>query len=266
MTTVVSKYLRRVWKFSTSGPFDPSERIGTPNTTHPDPMKFFAIFPSETRGGIIGNAVRLFSHRLLLATVSGLAAAVCSIAADAQPISGTIDFTGGAVLNGSLETATTFTSYFGNGVSMPTVLGGSQTGDYQFVPAGTQVMIDPFSLNPSSVPPIPLWSFSVNSTHYSFTATSILVVNQSANFLNVEGTGVASITGFADTPATWSFTDTGSGAGPSFNFGGSIAVVPEPSITPLIMALPLLGFMLFDIRRKFRLAADVSLRSVLNQA
>ena len=261
MTTVVSKYLRRVWKFSTSGPFDPSERIGTPNTTHPDPMKFFAIFPSETRGGIIGNAVRLFSHRLLLATVSGLAAAVCSIAADAQPISGTIDFTGGAVLNGSLETATTFTSYFGNGVSLPTVLGGSQTGDYQFVPVGTQVTMDPFSFNPfnpSSVVSIPLWSFSVNTTKYSFTATSIFLVLQSPHFLNIEGAGIASITGFADTPATWSFTDTGSGAGPSFNFGGSIAVVPEPSITPLVMALPLLGCMLLDIRRKHRPAADVS--------
>ena len=232
MTTIVSKYLRRIWRYSTP-----------PRRAFPARSPIAPLLGSLILGG--------------------------AIAADAQPISGTINFTGGAVLNGSLETATTFTSYFGNGVSLPTVLGGSQTGDYQFVPAGTQVMIDPFSFspfNPLSIVSIPLWSFSVNSTKYNFTATSIFVVQQSPHFLNVEGAGIASITGFADTPATWSFTDTGSGAGPSFNFGGSMAVVPEPSLTPLAMAVPLLGYLLLDIRRKHRLAAGVSLRSALDQA
>jgi hypothetical protein len=232
-------------------------------------MKLFASKNLGHAGRLAGNPAHIFLRRLCATGISGLAVAVCSLAAQAQPISGTIDFTGGAVLNGSLETATAFTSYFGNGVSLPTVLGGSQTGDYQFVPAGTQVTIDPFSFNPfnpSSVPSIPLWSFSVNSTKYSFAATSLLIVQQSPHFLNVEGAGIASITGFADTPATWSFTDTGSGAGPSFNFGGSMAVVPEPSITPLVMALPLLGCALLGIRRKPRLATDVSFQSVLDHA
>jgi hypothetical protein len=232
MTTVVSKYFGRIWRFSTT-------------------------------------LRRAFPARAPIALLLGSLNLGTAIAAHAQPISGTINFTGGAVLNGSLETATTFTSYFGNGVSLPTVLGGSQTGDYQFVPAGTQVMLDPFSFdpfNPSSVVSIPLWSFSVNATKYSFTATSIFVVQQSPHFLNIEGAGIASITGFADTPATWSFTDTGSGAGPSFNFGGSMAVVPEPSITPLATALPLLGCALLGIRRRFRLVAEGSLRSVLDQA
>jgi hypothetical protein len=218
-------------------------------------MKTFPTGPSESRGGLPGKPANTFFRRLFLAAVSALTVSVCPLAAHAQPISGTINFTGGAVLNGSLETATTFTSYFGNGVSLPTVLGGSQTGDYQFVPAGTQVVIDPLTFspyNPSSILSIPLWSFSVNATEYSFTATSILVVNQSSHFLNVEGAGIASITGFADTPATWSFTDTGSGAGPSFNFGGSMAVVPEPAITPLATALPLLGCALLGIWRRPR--------------
>jgi hypothetical protein len=223
-------------------------------------MKLFASKNLGHDGWLPGEPARIFFHHLLVAGISGLTVSVCSPTAQAQPISGTINFTGGAVLNGSLETATAFTSYFGNGVSLPTVLGGSQTGDYQFVPTGTQVKIDPFSFepfNPSSDPSIPLWSFSVNATQYSFTATSILVVNQSPHFLNVEGAGIASITGFADTPATWSFTDTGSGAGPSFNFGGSMAVVPEPSITPLVMALPLLGCTLLGIRRKPRVVSDM---------
>jgi hypothetical protein len=227
-------------------------------------MKIFASKNSGHTGTLARNRAHIFLRllrHLYAAGISGLTAAVCSLAAQAQPISGTIDFTGGAVLNGSLETATAFTSYFGNAVSLPAVLGGSQTGDYQFVPTGTQVKVDPFSFdpfNPSSDLSIPLWSFSVNSTEYSFTATSILVVEQSPHFLNVEGAGIASITGFADTAATWSFTDTGSGAGPSFNFGGSMAVVPEPSITPLVMALSLLAGAVLGICCKPRLVAGVS--------
>ena len=224
-------------------------------------MKFFISRTSSSRGGLLEKPALIFFHRLRIAAISGLAMSVCLLEAQAQPISGTINFTGGAVLNGSLETATAFTSYFGNAVSMPTVLGGSQTGDYQFVPTGTQVKIDPFSfdpLNPSSDLSIPLWSFSVNGTKYSFTATSLLIVQQSPHFLNVEGDGIASITGFADTSATWSFTDTGSGAGPVFNFGGSMAVVPESSLAPLTMALPLLGWVLFGNSRKRRVAAKVS--------
>ena len=224
-------------------------------------MKFFASKNLGHVGRLAGNPAHIFLRRLSATGIFGLTVAVCSLAAQAQPISGTINFTGGAVLNGSLETATSFTSYFGNAVSSPTVLGGSQTGDYQFVPTGTQVTIDPFSFNPfnpSSVQSIPLWSFSVNSTEYSFTATSLLIVQQSPHFLNLEGTGVASITGFADTAAIWTFTDAGSGAGPSFSFGGSMAVMPEPSIMPLVMALPLLASALFGIWRKPRLAADVA--------
>jgi hypothetical protein len=193
----------------------------------------------------------------LIALAAGLAVAVSALAAQGQSIYGTINFTGGAVLNGPLKTASTYNSYFGSPGPLPEVLGGSQTGAYQFVPAGTQVTIDPFSFepyNPSSALSIPLWSFSVGATQYSFTATSILFVRQATGFLNVQGSGIASITGYADTAATWSFTDTGSGAGPSFNFGGSMAVAPEPFFTSLVVAVSLAGYVLLGIRRKPRLA------------
>ncbi len=197
------------------------------------------------------NPASPFSKKLW-AGVLVLAVVVRSLpAAGAVLISGSIDFAGGAVLNGSLQTATAYDSFFGSSGPLPTVLGGSQTGDYQLVPTGSQVTINPFLFkpyNPSSVLSIPLWSFSVGATDYSFMATSILFVEQFPGFLNVEGEGVASITGFSDTAATWSFTDTGGGSGPSFNFGGSIAAVPEASIMPLVTAVALVGCALLSFK------------------
>jgi hypothetical protein len=198
--------------------------------------------------------------KTLCAGILGVAMALGSLpAAGAVLISGTIDFTGGASLNAPLQTATAYDSFFGSSGPLPTVLGGSQTGDYQLVPTGTQVTINPFLFkpyNPLSVLSIPLWSFSVGATEYSFTATSILVVQQLPGFLNIEGEGVASITGFSDTTATWSFTDTGGGSGPSFNFGGSIAAVPEAPMMPLMMMIALAGCVLPGFKRRGRFSRN----------
>ena len=174
-------------------------------------------------------------------------------AVQAQSITGSIQFVGGATLNGPIATATAYTAFFGPGGTgtLPQVLGGSQSGDYAGVPTGTLTTITPFSFNPSGAPVMPLWTFTVGATTYSFDATSITVDFQSSAFLNIEGTGVAHITGFSDTPGTWSFTDTGLGATPVFTFGGATTVVPEPSVTELaMMAAPLLGFAWAGAKRK----------------
>ncbi|HHY87004.1 MAG TPA: PEP-CTERM sorting domain-containing protein [Verrucomicrobia bacterium] len=63
-------------------------------------------------------------------------------------------------------------------------------------------------------------------------------------FLNIEGTGIAYITGFEPTPGTWTITQTGTG--PVFTFGSSM-VIPEPSSATLLVCL---GSLVWFVRRR----------------
>lgn len=163
-------------------------------------------------------------------------------------ISGEIAFTGGATMNGTITSATAFTSFFGPlgpGTGVP-VVGGAPTGSYASVPAGTLATFTPFAFNPPSATPFQLWTFSIGPTVYSFEVSSVVISYQGPGFLNIEGQGTAYITGFDPTPGTWSITDTGMN-GPVFTFG-NITTVPEPSSFAFVAA----GFGLMAFNRLFR--------------
>jgi len=182
--------------------------------------------------------------RLFAAVVVGVVAVFSSTLARSQPITGSLSFTGGADVSGGtngLSTATAYTGFFDTAsITKPVVLGGSQTGSFASVPTGTQVTFYPFTFLPFTAPQT-LWSFTVGADTYSFTATSLVNVTPLPSYLNLRGTGIVSITGFANTTATWSYTDTGMGAGPGFNFGASITATPEPSTASLMAVLGLVG-------------------------
>ncbi len=164
----------------------------------------------------------------------------------ATSISGQIEFIGGASLNGPLDTATAFTGFFGpGGTGGPQVLFGS-TGTYSSVAAGTEVSFSLFTFNPApSTTPWNLWSFSSGGTTFSFDVTSLTIAAQNPYFLDLQGTGIAHATGFADTMGTWTITDTG--ATPTFTFG-ALTMVPEPSVAALLL-LGLSGVVLRKSRR-----------------
>jgi hypothetical protein len=170
----------------------------------------------------------------LAAGLAGLAIVIFALPVRSAPsITGTIEFVGGASLNGPLDTATAFSSIFGPlGTGNPMVRSGA-TGTYSIVAAGTEAAFSLFSFNPAPPSPFTLWSFSIGATTFSFDATSVVVSAQNVNFLDLEGTGVAHVTGFADTAGTWSITSTGSG--PVFTFGGQTTIVPEPSTAALLL-------------------------------
>jgi hypothetical protein len=151
----------------------------------------------------------------------------------APSITGTIEFVGGASLNGPLDTATAFSSIFGPlGTGNPLVRSGA-TGTYSLVPAGTEATFSLFTFNPAPAAPFTLWSFSIEGTAFSFDATSVVVSSQNANFLDLEGYGTAHVTVFADTQGTWSITLTGNS--PVFTFGAQTTVVPEPSAAAMLL-------------------------------
>jgi hypothetical protein len=138
-------------------------------------------------------------------------------------------------MNGSLATATAFTSFFGPFSGEAGVLPGAQ-GNYASIPIYAPVTFSPFSFNPPDSN-FPLWTINVGSTKYDFQATTVQVQLQNSSFLNIQGTGIASITGFTDTPGTWTITDTGGGAA-MFTFGASTSVagVPEPSAFAMMLS------------------------------
>jgi len=166
----------------------------------------------------------------------------------ATPISGSINFNGEATTNtGNLGSATSFSSIVG-AIVVP-----AETGNYSGIAIVTPVTFTPFSFTAAGV--TPLWTLTVGGVTYSFNATSIVVSNQNANFLNLQGTGIASITGFQDTAGSWSITDTSVGGSPTFTFGAATTVssVPDAGTTVLLIVLGLAGVGLGMLTQKRRL-------------
>lgn len=161
---------------------------------------------------------------MAMATIAiSLTIAGSSLTAQAQSIQGSLDFIGGATLNGPLGSATAFSSIFAQ------VLPGSENGSYSGVPDSTPATFTSFAFDGSQTLPFTLFTFNVGLTNYSFQVTSIHIDHQDSTFLDIMGSGIASITGFNDTTGTWTITDTGLSGSPVFTFGAGVNVVPEPT-------------------------------------
>lgn len=198
-----------------------------------------------------------YLNKLACGAVAVMIAASFTFGAKAQGyINGDISFVGGATLDAALGSATKFVTIFGPGGSGdPQVLGGSQTGDYGTVATGTQASFPPFTFIPSPIASFPLWSFTYGGNNYIFQADSITFVYQNSMFLDIAGTGTASITGFLDTTGTWSIVDTGQSSSPVFTFGAATQVtgppVPEPSALALLASfLPVIGAFAYRAKAK----------------
>jgi hypothetical protein len=161
----------------------------------------------------------------------------------AGPIIGSINFDG---------IDTTDTGTLGNASALSTIADTSvypqELGSYALVPSGTPVTFTPFTLLAAGV--TPLWTFTSGGLTYSFDATSIVVVKKTNGFLDLEGGGIASITGFDSTPGTWSITDTAVGTEKTFVFGeATSAVLPDTGMTALLLGLGLGAIALFRKQR-----------------
>jgi hypothetical protein len=155
--------------------------------------------------------------------------ALFSEQAQASQIHGNISFAGAVQFDtNSLDTATTVMTWFdsnGNPGFSSVQLGA--TGDFSGIPAGTQAaMAQPWIFNPSTPTP-GLWSVG----GFMFDLLTSTVVTQTADFLNITGTGIISGNGFDDTAGTWAFTAQSSGHGglaTIFSFSADSAAVPVP--------------------------------------
>jgi hypothetical protein len=139
-------------------------------------------------------------------------------------INGTISFTGNAYLNGAIGSATAFTN-FGNVFVMV-----DTNGSYAPLKTGAVIAWSPFSFGPPSTPVTPMWTSTSNGITYSFDATSVVITFSNNSFLNIQGAGIAHITGYADTPGRWIFSAQQIGSSVSFSDTTIINVTNLPTI------------------------------------
>jgi hypothetical protein len=115
----------------------------------------------------------------------------------APPINGNLSFVSGFLTfdTSNIGTARSILSY-------SNVVAGTGTGAYGGV-SNAVFTWTPFTFNPPAASVKPLWTYTTNGVTYSFDATSVSLIFQNSGFLNLRGTGVAHITGYLDTPGTW---------------------------------------------------------------
>jgi hypothetical protein len=173
--------------------------------------------------------------------VGAVASTVACISAQAQvPITGAINFTGGATLDIPIPNSTTFETFFGpSGSGGPVVQagGGLPSGAYAGVPGNTVASFTaPFDFGSPTLP-FALWSFNFGGQTFSFqvnTVTTDQLVFGGAGFIDIAGMGTGTITGGATTylatPEDWSITSTTSNPSSlTITIGESNVAVPEPS-------------------------------------
>jgi hypothetical protein len=172
--------------------------------------------------------------------LSGILAVGMVIAAQAIPITGTIDMSGTATLNNTfLGSATAATAFTG------ATVGGAPTGTFAGT-FGSSVTWSGFSW-PSNVLVAPLWTFVFGANTYSFDLANVSVFSQSNSFLNLMGSGTLHVTGFDDTPGLWSFTISNPGGGAHANFMFTFANsqtgsgVPDGGATVALLGIAFVG-------------------------
>jgi PEP-CTERM motif len=172
---------------------------------------------------------------LAVATLSiMLAAGGFAPSLSAAPVTGSIDFGGTVTFDtNSLATATRVNTWNSSFVLQ-------DSGSFSSISAGTNVTMAPSWIFNSGTPSVPqpgpatpnLWQVG----GFNFDLSSSIVISQSANFLNVTGTGTISGNGFTATPGNWSFTSSDSNGAPetTFGFQTQTTAVPEPSTLALL--------------------------------
>jgi len=166
----------------------------------------------------------------------GLAATVQA----AQMITGGISLSGGYTLNtGDLGSATGFTAF--NNV----VVASGATGSYAGMD-GDGVLMYAFTFSPATIPVSPLWLTTPAGVSHSFDLTSMTVGTHTSSVLDISGSGILHIDGYADTPGAWTFT--ANSLGGTFSFSSSNGAVPDGGMTVMLLGAALSGLAL--IRRK----------------
>src|SRR6266550_2695850 len=153
--------------------------------------------------------------------LTALGTLAVAMQAQAAFITGDIDFSGRVTFDTtSLATARSVNQFATAGGVVNSADVAGRTGDFAtFVALGaTASFPNVYTFNPST-PTNPLWTVG----GFTFTLANSTIVNQSASFLNVVGSGTITGNGFQATPGLWSFSSTQSNGqtSPTFSFAAN---------------------------------------------
>jgi len=174
--------------------------------------------------------------------------------ANAIPITGSIIFAGPATASGPSGVGTTTISFTN---PWTTVTG---IGSYSSVTSGTPTTLTAFSFVGTgttamlSAPVMPEWTFTFGGNTYSFDLLSLSSGTTTSGSMAISGTGIAHITGFDATPASWAME----GAGQNFTYDlsssttASIGSIPDGGSAVSLLGIALVG--LEALRRRLRSA------------
>ena len=161
--------------------------------------------------------------------------------AQAAPIDGAIEFFGTASASGPSGTGSVSIHFDNPWHSL------AATGTYSVILTGTDFTFNDFTFTGDgssamlTAPVTPQWTRTIGSTTYSFDLTALTNGHVDAGSMSFSGTGIAHVTGFDDTPASWALQ----GAGNNFQFtlsSSSTATIPEGNTTVLLLlGLGLIG-------------------------
>ena len=180
-----------------------------------------------------------------LGTFAAVSLLLAAGAVSAAPITGDVTFTGKweAQLAGgtSATIGTAERIHFLDGVTVSQAL-----GDFAGA-AGADATYTSFTFEPFAGPIVPLWSFEVGGTTFSFDLESINTQFQSSTNLVLKGSGTAYADGYDDTFFVWTFS--GDSTGVILSFSASAFSVPEPSVVGLL-GLGLIAMGAVGVRRR----------------
>lgn len=166
---------------------------------------------------------------------AALLAANLSLAA---PITGSLDFSGGAKFDGTtLGSATQVLTWTSVNVTPMGVTPGSVL-DTTINPGDSVLMLGPWAFTSGVAG---LWSVG----GFTFDLATSGIIAQTNDFLSVKGYGTASGNGYDPTPGVWFFTSQGAGIGEgNFSFSAATKVtntVPDGGTTSILFGAALIG-------------------------